>query len=154
MSREMLRLPAQGRVFLLSWVRSTNVRSSSYSLTSFLRCCPSQLDVLQLCYPSNLYQFINKLPRTLTKRTPRLMLRGINKTQANSAYRLFQSLTVAFRSLRVEELAELLAFDFQGSSLGGILTLKKDWWWYDEEEAVISTCSSLITIVRTYFTQC
>jgi hypothetical protein len=57
-------------------------------------------------------------------------------------------LAVAVRPLRVEELAELLAFDFQASSSGGIPTLKEDWRWDDEEEAVLSTCSSLITIVR------
>jgi ankyrin repeat protein len=76
------------------------------------------------------------------------MLRGINKAQADDAYRLLQCLTVAVRPLHVEELAELLAFDFQTSSSKGIPTLKKDWRWDDQEEAVLSTCSSLITIVR------
>jgi ankyrin repeat protein len=52
------------------------------------------------------------------------------------------------RPLRVEELAELLAFDFHASSPGGIPNLRADWRWDDHEEAVLSTCSSLITIVR------
>ena len=47
----------------------------------------------------------------------------------------------------VEELAELLAFDFDASISGGIPKLREDWRWDDEEEAVLSTCSSLITIV-------
>ena len=76
------------------------------------------------------------------------MIRGINKAQKDDAYRLLQCLTVASRPLRVEELAELLAFDFEGSSSGGIPKLREDWRWDDEEEAVLSTCSSLITIVR------
>ena len=76
------------------------------------------------------------------------MLRCINKAQKDDAYRLLQCLTVASRPLRVEELAELLAFDFEGSSLGGIPKLREDWRWDDEEEAILSTCSSLITIVR------
>jgi hypothetical protein len=76
------------------------------------------------------------------------MLRGVNKAQKNNAHRLLQCLAVAVRPLRVEELAELLAFDFQASSSGGIPTLKEDWRWDDEEEAVLSTCSSLITIIR------
>ena len=76
------------------------------------------------------------------------MLRGINKTQKDDAYRLLQCLTVASRPLLVEELAELLAFDFQVSSSGGIPKLRKDWRWDDDEEAVLSSCSSLITIVR------
>jgi hypothetical protein len=76
------------------------------------------------------------------------MLRGINKAQQNDAYRVLQCLAVAVRPLRVEELAELLAFDFQASSLVGIPTLKEDWRWDNKEEAVLSTCSSLIGVVR------
>ena len=76
------------------------------------------------------------------------MLRCINKAQKDDAYRLLQCLVVAVRPLQVEELAELLAFDFQASSSGGIPNLKADWRWDDHEEAVLSTCSSLITVVR------
>ena len=45
-------------------------------------------------------------------------------------------------------LAELLAFDFQSSSFGGIPNLKADLRWDDHKAAVLSTCSSLITIFR------
>ena len=76
------------------------------------------------------------------------MLRGINKTRADDAYRLLQCLTVAVRPLYVAELAELLAFDFEASSSTGIPVLKEGWRWDDQEEAVLSTCSSLISIVR------
>jgi ankyrin repeat protein len=76
------------------------------------------------------------------------MLRGINKARADDACRLLQCLTVAVRPLHVEELAELLAFDFEASSSKGIPTLKEDWRWDDQEEAILSTCSSLISIVR------
>ena len=76
------------------------------------------------------------------------MLRGISKTQKDDAYRLLQCLAVAARPLRVEELAELLAFDFQATSERGIPTLREDWRWNDQEQAVLSTCSSLIAIVR------
>jgi ankyrin repeat protein len=106
-----------------------------------------QLDALQHCFPPNLRQFLNELPETLDETYERI-LRSINKAQKGNAHRLLQCLTVAARPLRVEELAELLAFDFHGSSSGGIPTLKKDWRWDDQEEAVLSTCSSLITIVR------
>ena len=75
------------------------------------------------------------------------MLRGINKAQKDNAHRLLQCLAVAVRPLRVEELAELLAFDFQASRSGGIPTLKEEWRWDDEEGAVLSTCSSLIAVV-------
>ena len=105
-----------------------------------------QLDALQHCFPPNLRQYLNELPETLDDTYDRI-LKGINKAQKDNAHRLLQCLTVAVRPLRVEELAELLAFDFQASTEGGIPTLKEDWRWDDEEEAVLSTCSSLITIV-------
>ena len=104
-----------------------------------------QLDALQHCIPPNLRQYLDELPETLDETYDRI-LKGINKSQTENAHRLLQCLTVAVRPLLVEELAELLAFDFQSSS-GGIPTLKEDWRWDDEEEAVLSTCSSLITII-------
>ena len=105
-----------------------------------------QLDALQHCIPPNLRQYLNELPETLDETYDRI-LKGINKAQKDNAHRLLQCLTVAVRPLLVEELAELLAFDFQASGSGGIPTLKEDWRWDNEEEAVLSTCSSLITIV-------
>ncbi|KAI9438100.1 hypothetical protein H4582DRAFT_1878685, partial [Lactarius indigo] len=105
-----------------------------------------QLDALRHCFPQNLRQFLNELPESLDETYERI-LRGINKAQKDNAHRLLQCLAVAVRPLRVEELAELLAFDFQASSLGGMPKLKDDWRWDDQEEAVLSTCSSLIAIV-------
>ena len=105
-----------------------------------------QLEALQHCISPNLRQYLNELPETLDETYDRI-LKGINKSQKDNAHRLLQCLTVTVRPLLVEELAELLAFDFQASSPGGIPTLKEDWRWDDEEEAVLSTCSSLITII-------
>ncbi|KAH9060283.1 hypothetical protein EDB87DRAFT_624282 [Lactarius vividus] len=105
-----------------------------------------QLDALRHCFPQNLRQFLNELPETLDETYERI-LRSINKAQKENAHRLLQCLTVAIRPLRVEELAELLAFDFQVSRDGGIPKLKDDWRWDDQEEAVLSTCSSLIAVV-------
>ena len=107
-----------------------------------------QLETLRHCFPPNLRQFLNELPDTLDE-TYEQILRGINKAQKEDARRLLQCLTVAARPLRVEELAELLAFDFQTTSERGIPTLREDWRWNDEEQAVLSTCSSLTAIVRT-----
>ena len=87
------------------------------------------------------------MPDTLDETYERI-LKSIDKAQKDDALRLLQCLTVAIRPLRVKELAELLAFDFQAPSAGGIPKLKEDWRWDDEEEAVLSTCSSLITIVH------
>ena len=75
------------------------------------------------------------------------MLRDINKANREHAHRLLHCLTVAIRPLRVEELAEILAVDFDAARQGGIPKLKPDWRWADQHQAVLSTCSSLIAIV-------
>ncbi|KAF8258096.1 ankyrin repeat-containing domain protein [Lactarius quietus] len=106
-----------------------------------------QLETLRHCFPSNLRKILNELPETLHETYERI-LRGINKAQKEDARRLLQCLTVAARPLRVEELAELLAFDFQATNERGVPTLMEDWRWSDQEGAILSTCSSLIAIVR------
>jgi len=53
---------------------------------------------------------------------------------------------VAIRPLRKEELAEVLAIDFNDE--GGIPKLNPRWRWEDQEHALLSSCSSLITIVN------
>jgi len=74
------------------------------------------------------------------------VLKEIVTANRHHAYRLLQCLTVARRPLRVEELAEILALDFDGAK-EGIPELKEDWRWKDQQEAVLSTCSSLIVVV-------
>src|SRR6267154_2145035 len=54
---------------------------------------------------------------------------------------MFQFVVVAFRLLRVQELAELLAFDFNA---GQIPKFHEDWRLEDPVDAVLSTCSSLL----------
>ena len=51
----------------------------------------------------------------------------------------------AVRPLQVKELAEVLAFDFDADA---IPKLNPGWRWDDQEEALMSTCSSLVTIVK------
>ena len=75
------------------------------------------------------------------------MLREINKANREHAHRLLHCLTVAIRPLRVEELAEVLAVDFDAPRQGGFPQLNPDWRWADQHQAVLSTCSSLISIV-------
>ena len=58
---------------------------------------------------------------------------------------MLQCLMVALRPLRVEELAELLAFEFKGQ--GTVPKYRTDWRPNDQVEAILSTCSSLISIV-------
>ena len=69
------------------------------------------------------------------------------KATRDHAHRLLQCLTVAVRPLRLEELAEVLAFDFDDAP-GGIPKRDANWRRQDQEQAVLSTCSSLITVVH------
>jgi len=89
---------------------------------------------------------LDELPESLDETYERV-LRSINKANRDHAFRLLQCVTVAVRPLRVEELAEVLAVDFDAARNGGIPTLKPDWRWSDQHQAVLSTCSSLIAIV-------
>ena len=75
------------------------------------------------------------------------MLREIKKPNRDHAERVMQCLVVAIRPLRVEELAEVLAVDFEDAE--GIPKLKPDWRWEDQEQALLASCSSLIVIFGT-----
>ena len=75
------------------------------------------------------------------------MLNEIKKPNREHARRLLQCLVVAIRPLRVEELAEVLAVDFDDDE--GIPKLNPDWRLEDEEQALLTSCSSLIAIVKT-----
>jgi hypothetical protein len=89
---------------------------------------------------------LEELPETLDETYERV-LREIHKTKRNLAHRLLQCLTVAIRPLRVAELAEVLAVDFEKATSGGTSELNTDWRWEDQEHAILSTCSSLIAVV-------
>src|SRR5882757_9346207 len=101
-----------------------------------------QLEVLRHCFPANLCRTLEQLPKSLDE-TYKRILKEINNANWEHAHRLLQCLTVASRPLRVEELAEVLAFDFTG----GIPKLNTDWRWEDQEVAVLSACSSLVSVV-------
>ena len=103
------------------------------------------MNALHRCFPPNLHRFLNELPKTLDE-TYDQILKRIDEAQWDDAHRLLQCLTVASYPLRVEEIAELLEFDFQASSSGGV-PKSENWRWGDHEEAVLSTSSGLIAIV-------
>ena len=105
-----------------------------------------QLEALRHCLPPSVARILEELPETLDETYERV-LREINKANRDHARRLLQCLTVALRPLRVEELAEILAIDFDAPTQGGIPQLNPKWRWSDQHQAVMSTCSSLIAIV-------
>ena len=88
---------------------------------------------------------LGELPESLDETYERV-LREIKKPNRDHAIRLLQCLVVANRPLRVEELAEVLAVDFNVGH--GIPTLNTGWRWEDQEQALLSSCSSLISIVH------
>src|SRR6201996_7986118 len=102
-----------------------------------------QLEVLRHCFPTNLRDILEDLPKSLDE-TYKRILKEINNANRVHAYRLLQCLMVASRPLQVEELAEMLVFDL---SKGGIPKLNAGWRWEDQEEAVLSACSSLVSII-------
>ena len=105
-----------------------------------------QLDALRQCLPSSLRRTLAELPESLDETYERIVM-DIKKGNRADAYRMLQCIAVAIRPLTVAELAELLAFDFDATTGGGIPILNSKWRWEDHEQAVLSTCSSLITIV-------
>jgi ankyrin repeat protein len=103
-----------------------------------------QLDRLRRCLSPRIRQALDELPETLDETYERTLL-DIDKDNWEYAHRLFQCIVVARRPLRVEELAEFLAFK---SGEGGSLAYQEDWRPEDPRDTVLSTCSSLITVVN------
>ena len=83
------------------------------------------------------------MPETLDETYDRT-LEEIGKQNWEYAHRLFQCVAAASRPLRVKELAEFLAFDFDTDLAP---TLREDWREEGSAHAVRSTCSSLLAIV-------
>src|SRR5258707_8789072 len=75
-----------------------------------------QLQVLRHCFPPSVRRILDELPDTLDETYERV-LREIKKANRGIAHRLMQCLVVAVRPLRVEELAEVLAFDFDAEGI-------------------------------------
>ena len=86
---------------------------------------------------------MDDLPDTLDETYART-LEDIGAQNWECAHRLFQCVAVASRPLRVKELAEFLAFDFEE---GSIPTFLAEWRPDDPAHAVFSTCSSLLAVV-------
>jgi len=104
-----------------------------------------QSQVLRHCLPSRIQRTLKELPKSLDK-TYEQIIKGIKEPNRDYAHRILQCLVVAVRPLLVEELAEVLAIDFDDAE--GIAELKPEWRCKDGEQALLSLCSSLITITR------
>jgi Ankyrin repeats (3 copies) len=103
-----------------------------------------QLARLRRCLSPRIRQALDELPETLDETYERTLL-DIDDENWAYAHRLLQCIVVACRPLRVEELAEFLAFK---SETGGNLTFEGNWRPENPRDTVLSTCSSLIAIVN------
>ena len=101
------------------------------------------MEVLWHCFPPSVRRILEELPESLDETYERT-LKEIRKSNQPHARRMLQCLVAAVRPLRVEELAEILGFDF---SVDGVPKLNPARWWEDQEEAVVLTCSSLVVII-------
>ena len=99
---------------------------------------------MRRCRRGRIRQALDDLPSTLDATYERTLL-DIDDQNWEYAHRLFQCITVASRPLRVEELAEFLAFDFDDEENP---KFEAKWREDDPEDAVLSTCSSLIAVIK------
>ena len=104
-----------------------------------------QLELLRHAVQPDVQAILDDLPETLDGTYERV-LKNINAKNRAHASRLLHCLAVAVRPLRVEELAEILTFDFAVAQ-GGIPKFRPNRRLKDQEDAVLSICSSLVTIV-------
>jgi ankyrin repeat protein len=103
-----------------------------------------QLDTLRRCMPSSIRKALDELPTTLDETYERA-LQGIPKEKRQHAHHLFQCLVVAIRPLRVKELAELFAIEFDEDSGP---SLNEGWRPENAENALLSACSTLIAVIE------
>ena len=103
-----------------------------------------QLEYLAGCLPGRVRRALGQLPSTLDETYERT-LGEIKETNWEFARLLLLCVAAVSRPLRVRELAELLAFDFE---VGQIPRFHEDWRLEDPVEAVLSTCSTLLCLVN------
>ena len=104
-----------------------------------------QLETLRHAVQPNVRRILEKLPKTLDETYERV-LRNINENNQEHARRLLHCLAVSIRPLHVEELAEILTFDFDAME-GSVPKFHPDRRPGDPEYAILSICSSLVAIV-------
>jgi hypothetical protein len=105
-----------------------------------------QLDFLRRCLPARIERALAELPKTLDDTYERTLLE-ISEANWEFAHRLLQCVAVAYRPLRVEELAEFLAFDFK---TGPIPEFHESFRLADPIHAVLSTCPSFLSVVNVH----
>ena len=118
-----------------------------FNSSSRFRWVFCQLETLRHCLPSSVLRTLDELPVSLDETYERV-LREIKRPNMDHALRLLQCIVVASRPLFVRELAEVLAVDFDNPDGIPKKKLNTSWRWEDQEQALLSSCSSLIAIVK------
>ena len=129
-----------------------NLLNTFLTLISRFRWVFCQLDMLRHCLAPSLRDQLNALPKSLDETYKRVLYEIQSTNQGRYAHRLLQCITVSMRPLRVDELAEVLAFELETAE-GELPKYHPNWRWEDQEHAVLSACSSLITIVNSHDTR-
>jgi ankyrin repeat protein len=120
------------------------VTARAHKLLSRFRWVICQLVYLRHCLPQRIRRALNELPPTLDATYERT-LQDISEQNWEFARRLFHCVAAASRPLRVEELAEFLAFEFNE---GDFPIYLPDWRPENPIGAVLSTCPSFLTVVN------
>jgi len=102
------------------------------------------LELLRRCLPARIRQALEELPESLDGTYERI-LQDIDKANWKFAHRIFQCVAVASRPLRVEALADFLAFDFDA---GPTPTYRPGWRPGNPACTILSTCSTLLAVVK------
>src|SRR5882672_5099390 len=113
------------------------------------RWADCQLKYLANCNPAHIRHALDTLPATLDETYERTV-REIKEEKWEDARRLLFCVAVASRPLRVGELAEILAFDFEA---GSIPRFCEDARLQNPIEAVLTTCSTLLSVVEDWRSQ-
>ena len=104
-----------------------------------------QLEYLANCPPVGIQRALDELPATLDETYERT-LREIKDTNSEYARRLLLCVAAASRPMRVEELAEIPAFDFEGQ--GQIPVFHEERRLKNPVGAVLSTCPTFLSVVE------
>jgi ankyrin repeat protein len=106
-----------------------------------------QLEVLRRCLPAFIQQALDELPESLD-RTYERTLQDIDKANwsfSRFSRRLFQCVAAASRPLRIKELAEFLAFDFDAGPTPTSPAGRRP---EDSISAVLTTCPNFLSIIQ------
>ena len=120
--------------------RIHHIRSCSEFRFRWVIC---QFEILRHCLPVQMRRVLGEMPKDLDQTYERILQR-IHEVKWMYARCLFQCVAVAARPLRVEELAEFLAFDLDVEPLA----FREDMRPENPISAVLSTCSSFLAVVK------